>query len=373
MSFISYAQNAEDVMLWRVLRNVAEGFYIDVGANDPVEDSVTKAFYDRGWHGINIEPVPRHYHDLVEQRPNDINLHLVAAAQPGSFTLFEIETMRGWGTLDPAMAEQYRQQGYVVAEISVMGRTLAEICQEHVRGEVHFLKIDVEGAEEQVLRGMNFRRWRPWIVIAEAKQPTGQGLITAAWESLLLEQGYAAIYCDGINTFYLADEHREELQNVFAAPPNILDDFVRHSEWQAGRYAEHLEANLEEVQQYARTLEAALQQSQMAKLLLHLYASRFWKITAPLRAAYHFVSQLLKDAPILPGRLMHWVARRAEASPALNALARRGLRHFPGLKDRMKWFYVNNPVDTKAADPLRSSLSAEAREIYDLLRQRNTP
>ncbi|HZF37393.1 MAG TPA: FkbM family methyltransferase, partial [Blastocatellia bacterium] len=46
MSFISYAQNFEDVMLWRALKHIDRGFYIDVGANDPDLDSVTKAFYE---------------------------------------------------------------------------------------------------------------------------------------------------------------------------------------------------------------------------------------------------------------------------------------------------------------------------------------
>ena len=58
MPFISYAQNMEDVLLWRALHDVQAGFYIDVGAADPRLDSVTMAFYERGWHGINIDPKP---------------------------------------------------------------------------------------------------------------------------------------------------------------------------------------------------------------------------------------------------------------------------------------------------------------------------
>jgi hypothetical protein len=55
---ISYAQNREDILLWRALRDLSGGFYIDVGAEDPTQNSVTRAFYERGWHGINVEPVP---------------------------------------------------------------------------------------------------------------------------------------------------------------------------------------------------------------------------------------------------------------------------------------------------------------------------
>ena len=55
MTFISYAQNFEDVMLWRALKHINNGFYIDIGANDPVVDSVSLAFYENGWRGVHVE------------------------------------------------------------------------------------------------------------------------------------------------------------------------------------------------------------------------------------------------------------------------------------------------------------------------------
>ena len=64
MAFVSHAQNFEDVMLWRALCHVRRGFYIDVGAADSSLYSVTRAFYDQGWCGINIEPVPAHFSAL---------------------------------------------------------------------------------------------------------------------------------------------------------------------------------------------------------------------------------------------------------------------------------------------------------------------
>ena len=78
MTWVSYAQNYEDVTLLRALGDVASGFYIDVGANDPRFDSVTRAFYERGWHGINIEPVPHWHERLRSDRPRDLNLRVAA-------------------------------------------------------------------------------------------------------------------------------------------------------------------------------------------------------------------------------------------------------------------------------------------------------
>jgi hypothetical protein len=55
--FVSYAQNQEDVVLARALHpDDRAGFWVDVGAGDPVLDSVTAAFAERGWRGVNVEP-----------------------------------------------------------------------------------------------------------------------------------------------------------------------------------------------------------------------------------------------------------------------------------------------------------------------------
>jgi hypothetical protein len=78
---ISYAQNLEDVVLNRVFKSKPTGFYIDVGAHDPVEQSVTKYFHDLGWRGINIEPVRSSYWKFDKERPRDINLNLAVGAR----------------------------------------------------------------------------------------------------------------------------------------------------------------------------------------------------------------------------------------------------------------------------------------------------
>ena len=89
MRFESYAQFLEDMVLYCALKDVDKGFYIDVGANDPTLFSVTKFFYDRGWRGINIEPLPDKCALLAEMRPRDINLCVGLGAEHGKLNLFE--------------------------------------------------------------------------------------------------------------------------------------------------------------------------------------------------------------------------------------------------------------------------------------------
>ncbi|MCJ2074286.1 FkbM family methyltransferase [Methylobacterium sp. E-016] len=233
MVFISYAQNYEDVMLARALGAVETGFYIDVGAQDPDEDSVTKHFYDRGWRGLNFEP-SEHYHARLETaRSRDVNLRCAVGDQPGSVTFYEADGT-GLSTIVEAVSAATSE-----ARIphTVPMTTLDAACAAYGITTVHFLKIDVEGAEELVLRGTRFEAVRPWIVVIEATHPNSPEPYYVHWEPLLTERGYRFVYADGLNRFYLADEHAE-LAHHFAVPPNHFDRFMRASEVRADERAE---------------------------------------------------------------------------------------------------------------------------------------
>lgn len=229
--FVTYAQNCEDVLLWRALKHVRNGFYIDVGAQDPVIDSVTKAFYDRGWRGINVEPVRHWYERLVEQRPRDINLCIAASDHEGELKLCASEDS-GLSTSNETFARAARERGWSLRETQVPCTTLSNICAEYVTGPVHFLKVDCEGAEAAALRGMPIDRVRPSIILVEANEPNSSVPTHAQWESLLTGNGYEFVYSDGINRYYVATECAE-LRAAFALPPNALDDYVHASELRA--------------------------------------------------------------------------------------------------------------------------------------------
>ena len=89
MAIVSYAQNFEDVMLARCFPE-PRGFYVDVGANDPDIDNVTRVFYERGWSGINIEPLAENCARLRQRRPRDVNLEIAVGDHDGSITFYEV-------------------------------------------------------------------------------------------------------------------------------------------------------------------------------------------------------------------------------------------------------------------------------------------
>lgn len=244
LPFVSYAQNFEDVMLWRALRDVERGFYIDVGAYSPRDESVTLAFYERGWCGINIEPNRDAWLRLEAERPRDINLDVAIGRKNSSATLLAFPGT-GLSTLDPRVADQRVLEGWDMREDEVEVRRLASICGEHLPAgqEIHFLKVDVEGFEHEVLSSMDWTAWRPWIVVVEAMRPTTSEPAHDRWEALLVQAHYECVYADGLNRFYLAEEH-SQLSHTFRFPPNVFDTFVRASEWDALHRASHAEAEL---------------------------------------------------------------------------------------------------------------------------------
>ena len=127
-------------MLWRALRDVERGFWIDVGAAHPREYSVTQAFYERGWHGINIEPEPEYAAALRAQRPGDINLQFAAGSKAGRAALQHI-VGTGLSTFDSAIAERHAAAGFQRGEaLNVEIMTLAKVCETHVSGEISLLK-----------------------------------------------------------------------------------------------------------------------------------------------------------------------------------------------------------------------------------------
>jgi FkbM family methyltransferase len=223
MAIISYAQNFEDVMLWRALGHVDKGFYIDIGAQDPVVDSVSLAFYEKGWRGVHAEPTA-HYAALLRQyRPDETVLQVAVGVRAGIIKFFEIPES-GISTADETIAEQHRSRGFNLLEISVPCVTLATVLQSCGKREVHWLKIDVEGMEEQVLKGWKPSRIRPWIVVVESTLPLTQIESYESWEPTLLKYGYSYAYFDGLNRYYVSHA-KKELQAAFSTPPNVFDGF----------------------------------------------------------------------------------------------------------------------------------------------------
>ncbi|WP_313706121.1 FkbM family methyltransferase, partial [Massilia sp.] len=243
------------------LQHIPSGFYVDVGANDPVEHSVTKSFYDAGWRGINIEPLPAFHEAFQAQRPRDINLAVAAGASEGEIVLFDVPAVNGWASPSAETAATHRADGYETVELKVPLRTLNGILAEHAGSDIHFLKIDVEGFEREVLLGLDLRRWRPWILVVEATLPNSRETNHETWEALVTDHDYLFAYFDGLNRYYVAAEHRELLAKL-QVQANVFDDYVSVHLDNAWRDNAAVHALLTQAQQRLAENDAQLTQTQ---------------------------------------------------------------------------------------------------------------
>ena len=208
---LSYAQHLEDYHLARVFGGQRDGFYIDVGAGHPVADNVSCWFYQKGWRGIIVEPQP----DLVALyetiRPRDIRECCVLGRSEGEVTFHAVERLHGFSTIVAEFAEKAAGFGAHFVTRKVPMKTLAALCETHAVGEIDFLKIDVEGAEAEVLAGGDWTRHRPKVIVCEALAPGSLAENWHAFEAFLLARDYEFVLFEGLNRFYVAREQADIL------------------------------------------------------------------------------------------------------------------------------------------------------------------
>jgi FkbM family methyltransferase len=205
---LSYSQNLEDYHLSLAFAGQATGTYIDIGAGHPIADNVSFWFYERGWQGIVVEPQPELAALYPRLRPRDLAIRGLVGRDNGEIDFHVVDRLHGLSTMVESLAQKARAFGVDYQTVRMPVTTLAQLCERHDLGSIDFLKIDVEGAEGDVLFGGDWKRFRPKVIVAEAvtvgSEPAWQD-----WEPFLLAQGYRFVLFDTLNRFYVAQEQHE--------------------------------------------------------------------------------------------------------------------------------------------------------------------
>lgn len=170
---VSYAESGEDLLLASLLgEDRRDGFYVDVGANHPRRFSNTCYFYRRGWHGINIDPLPgmKRLFDLY--RPRDVNLQCAIAREQGMMTYYMFDDSPFNGCSAELSAYRADVQGHLqIGQVQVPTVTLRHVLEENLPTgtEIDFLSVDVEGMDLDVLLSNDWSKYRPRFILVEIK------------------------------------------------------------------------------------------------------------------------------------------------------------------------------------------------------------
>jgi FkbM family methyltransferase len=189
-----FREEEDEQQLIREFFDGASGFFVEVGANHPYSGSQSWHLEQRGWSGILVEPLPELAEKLRQMR--SAKVFCVACSSPtnaGQRRPFYVADKLS--SLDrDRMATGSRPQ----AVIEVPLRTLDDILAEAgAPSSIDFLSVDVEGHEIEVLRGFDFTRWRPRLILLE------DHVADLSTHRFVRSAGYRLVRRTGLNGWYI--------------------------------------------------------------------------------------------------------------------------------------------------------------------------
>jgi len=191
----SYSQEGEDMIVRQLLKDVEAGFYVDVGAHHPKRFSNTYYFYKKGWSGINIDAMPGSMRLFSRVRPRDINIE-AAVANGKKELLFYIFNEPALNTFDEKLALEYSNENHpVINKELITTRTLTEILKENLpkNQKIHFMSIDVEGLDLEVLKSNDWNMYRPSYLLIETHYTDIDDVTDSELYKFVINNGYKMI------------------------------------------------------------------------------------------------------------------------------------------------------------------------------------
>ena len=186
--------NDEQELVREFFKNKKNGFYVDVGANDPVIESQTYHLEKSGWMGLLIEPLNNYCNELKEKRTGVVIQNACSAPNNHLKTL-RLLVAGGHSTLNEnPIALGTKSQQYV----DVVCKTLDSILTENaVKPGFDFISIDIEGHELEMFKGFSIEKWRPNLVLLE------DHVVNLKKHKLMISNGYQLIMRTGLNSWYV--------------------------------------------------------------------------------------------------------------------------------------------------------------------------
>jgi len=192
---LHFGEFGEDIFINRILKNINQGKYVDVGCYHPYKGSLTFELYKRGWNGVNID-VSKTSIDLFNMsRKKDINLNLAISNFDGETFYYENSPINQQNSLI--------QMNKLQKKIKIKCLTLDTVLNNKNLDGFDYLNIDVEGSELEVIKGFNLKRFNPKLITIENNDLTIDEYLKSEVCKILIENDYILVNKIGVTNFFM--------------------------------------------------------------------------------------------------------------------------------------------------------------------------
>jgi len=192
----SYSQWGEDRLVWEFFAGQTDGFFLEAGAFHPVSISQTYLLERRGWHGVLVEPLPDQEAEFAEKRPNSLLVKKALGAPEQSGADLSFLVPGGETSMARLLgSNETPPPGERVLRVPIT--TLSEVLEHAKAPRLDYLSLDLEGYELAALRGLDFNRWRPKLILIEDR------VEELKLHRFLTARGYRLVYRLGVNNWYV--------------------------------------------------------------------------------------------------------------------------------------------------------------------------
>ena len=157
----------EDLIISDLTKNIKNGFYVDAGCYHPLHLSNTYLLYKRSWTGINIDISEFSIKLFNYLRPNDVNINSAVSNMEKEISFYYQKKLSQLSTIKKEISNE-RMQGNI-KEKKIKSLKLNSILNQSKfkNRQIDFLNIDVEGADFEVLKSLDFTIYEPKIICIE--------------------------------------------------------------------------------------------------------------------------------------------------------------------------------------------------------------
>ena len=162
----SFSFNSVDLIIDYIFKNKKDGFYLDIGSQHPVSNNNTYLLFKKGWCGINIDLDKKNIDLFNIARPKDINLNYAISDIEKEVDLFFYHDSSPINTLSKNVSNFQKAKVNKIKKIQT--KILDNILENlDFKNHIDYMNIDVEGHEEQVLKGFNIAKYKPSVISIE--------------------------------------------------------------------------------------------------------------------------------------------------------------------------------------------------------------